>query len=125
MIARQNDTELYVIMRSIYLQYGRNLNSNIADQINRLNILVANEAMPKIITALKQKIKYLDDIENLPVPLERAQNISNAGENSVIYLEFFTVHLQEVSTCFNSIFILFFSSSFIFISLSVSSRYFK
>ena len=79
-IARQNDTELYVIMRSIYLQYGRNLNSNIAEQVNRLNKLVANEAMPKIITALKQKIKYLDDIQNLPVPLERAQNISNAGE---------------------------------------------
>jgi hypothetical protein len=80
LIARQNDTELYIIMRSIYLQYGRNLDSDIAGQVNSLNILVSNEATPKIISALKQKIQYLYDIEHLPIPLERAQNISNAGE---------------------------------------------
>lgn len=79
-ISRQNDTELHIIMRSIYLQYGRNMNSDIAGQINRLNALVVNESVPKIISALKQKIKYLDDIQHLPVPLERAQNISSKGE---------------------------------------------
>jgi hypothetical protein len=80
LIARQNDTELYIIMRSIYLQYGRNLDSDIAGQINNLNILVANEATPKIITALKQKLKYLYDIQHLPVPLERAEYTSSSGE---------------------------------------------
>jgi hypothetical protein len=80
LIARQNDTELYIIMRSIYLQYGRNLDSDIADQINSLNVLVANESTPKIITALKQKIKYLYDIQHLPVPLDRAEYTSSAGE---------------------------------------------
>lgn len=79
-IGRQNDTELYIIMRSIYLQYGRNMNSDIEGQVGSLNALVINEAVPKIITALKQKIKYLDDIEHLPVPLDRAQNVSSAGE---------------------------------------------
>jgi hypothetical protein len=80
LIARQNDTELYIIMRSIYLQYGRNLDSDIANQVNNLNILVANEATPKIITSLKQKIKYLYDIQHLPIPLERAEYTSSAGE---------------------------------------------
>lgn len=80
LIARQNDTELYIIMRSIYLQYGRNLDSDIAAQINSLNMLVMNEAVPKIISALKQKLKYLYDIQHLPVPLARAENFSSKGE---------------------------------------------
>ena len=58
LIARQNDTELYIIMRSIYLQYGRNLDSDIAGQVNNLNVLVSNEATPKTLL-FKKKNQYL------------------------------------------------------------------
>lgn len=76
-ISRQNDTEVQIVMRSIYLQYGRNLNTGIESQVNKLNRYVVNETVPNIITALKQKIKYLDDIQKLPVPLDRPEyNIS-------------------------------------------------
>lgn len=80
LIARQNDTELSIIMRSIYLQYGKNLNSNIDGQVAYLNKLVIRETVPGIISALKQKIKYLYDIEHLPIPLAHPQNISSKGE---------------------------------------------
>lgn len=78
-IARQNDTELHIIMRSIYLQYGRNLPTGIQEQINKLNVIVVNESVPKIISALKQKIKYLDDIQRLPTPLEHPSYEGSKG----------------------------------------------
>lgn len=78
-IARQNDTELHIIMRSIYLQYGRNLPVGIGEQVAKLNNVVIRESVPKIISALKQKIKYLDDIQKLPTPLEHPSYEGSKG----------------------------------------------
>ena len=36
-IVKQSEDELLIIMRSIYLQYGKNLDYNIQEQINELN----------------------------------------------------------------------------------------
>jgi hypothetical protein len=80
-IKRQNDTELGIIMRSIYLQYSKNLSSNIEQQVNELNNIVIYDSVPKIITSIKQKIKYYYDIQNNPVPLDYGMNTSTKGEN--------------------------------------------
>ena len=42
-LGRQSDTELRIIMRSIYLQYGRNLNEDIILQVKDLNKCIIDD----------------------------------------------------------------------------------
>lgn len=73
-IGRQNDLQLQIIMRSIFLQYAKHNNDNIAGQIRELNDLVIREAVPDIITNLKQHLGYSADIQRAPQLMDRAQN---------------------------------------------------
>jgi len=81
-IGRQSDIELKIIMRSIYLQYSKNMSNNIDSQIKILNELVVNVCVPKIITNVEQYLGYKQDISKLPTPMPRSQNLSSAGTKS-------------------------------------------
>lgn len=89
-IGRQSDTELKIIMRSYYLQYGKNDPNNLKAQVLELNSFVLNYCTPKIIDELKQHLGYIQDIQNLPMPLERPMNMSSAG----------TKYLKSVTSTF-------------------------
>ena len=78
-IGRQNDTELLIIMRSMYLTYGKNLPTGIKQQIQDLNELVVQEAVSKILSQIKQHIWYLYDRSTQPNPLQHPVSMSNAG----------------------------------------------
>lgn len=82
-IAEQDYTQIQIVMRSVYLQYGRNLNTDIAGQIKQLNNIVADELAPKIISNIKQYTKYLKDIAEPYTLMDRPQNMSNAGLKSL------------------------------------------
>ena len=82
-INNQNVRELKIIMRSIYLQYAKNLNNKIKDQILKLNNRVINYSIPKILTNIKQHLKYKMDLNKLPLPLLHPKNMSNKGEKSL------------------------------------------
>ena len=43
-ISRQSDTELFIIMQSIYNQQSRNMSTHVQEQVDELNETVANEA---------------------------------------------------------------------------------
>lgn len=87
-IDRQNERELMVVMRSIYLQYGRNLESNIVKQVRLLNERVLDEVVPKIIMELNQFETYLRDASGLPIPIDRGENTSSTGEKFLVNKEF-------------------------------------
>ena len=78
-IADQNEQELVIIMRSIYLQYGKNLPTNVNDQINELNNMIIEWAIDNIISNIEQYISYKKTCSTLPMPMERAQLTSTAG----------------------------------------------
>jgi len=78
-ISKQNETELMVIMRSIYLQYAKNLPDNILSQIRELNGRVLDYVVPKITVELNQYDTYIRDASGLPVPMDRGQNTSVTG----------------------------------------------
>lgn len=81
-IGRQNDLQLQIIMRSIFLQFSKNVEYNVAGQIHELNDLVVREAVPDIITNIKQYIGYSADIERLPIPMDLPKNPSSKGEKT-------------------------------------------
>jgi hypothetical protein len=88
-LGRQSDTELRIIMRSIYLQYGRNLNEDIILQVKDLNKKVLDYCVPKILINIEQYEQYIIDASNVHVPLERSENVSNKGSKTLYRKELF------------------------------------
>ena len=78
-IGKQSYSELQIIMKSIYLQYGKNLNTDIEGQVLTLNKYVVDECARIIVPNILQYNKYLEDITS-PIPvMPRSQNVSNKG----------------------------------------------
>ena len=96
-IDRQNSTELLVIMRSIFLEYSRHpklidpnmdietiekLKKEYTKEVERLNELVINETVPRVLSALQQYMSYLRDASTQPIPIERSKDTSITGTQS-------------------------------------------
>lgn len=69
-IAPQNVDTLKIIMRSIYLQYAEHYPDKITEQVERLNKLVLNYAVPTVYNETVGYLKYCQDQSTLVVPLE-------------------------------------------------------
>jgi hypothetical protein len=81
-IGEQSNTELSIVMRSVYLQFGKNLPTNIPEQIQELNQAVVELVVPKIIVQIQQYEKYLLDISNPYKIMDRPSNQNVHGEKS-------------------------------------------
>lgn len=60
-IGNQEELNLMMIMRSTYLQYGKNLPTHIAEQIEELNTIVVDTIYPDLLSNIKQYNRYLRD----------------------------------------------------------------
>jgi hypothetical protein len=78
-IGKQDDLQLKIIMKSIYLQYAKNLPHHITEQVRELNSHVLDYAVPTILTNIEQYVKYKNDVSTLPTPIELPQSVSRAG----------------------------------------------
>ena len=76
-IDKQSVSELSVVMRSIYLQYGNPMVSsdNIKDEIVKLNTRVIDYCAEEISTQVLQYQGYIQKLTTLPVPIERPQQV--------------------------------------------------
>ena len=79
----QSVDELKIIMRGIFYQYARNLETNISEQIDDLNNKIINWSVPHIMSAVDHYHYYINDISHLPIPMQQPQNISRAGTRSL------------------------------------------
>ncbi len=82
-IGRQSNTEVQIVMRSIYLQQSTNLPTNIKEQIRYLNNLVADWCVEKIIPEVEQHIGYIRDISYYPNPIDLPKNMSQKGSRTL------------------------------------------
>lgn len=93
-IDNQNVTELMIIMRSIFLQYHRHpklllpnmsddekskLTKQYTDEVSRLNELVINDTVPRIISQLQQYMDYLKDSSSPRILMPKPENPSVSG----------------------------------------------
>jgi len=80
-IEYQSTSELNVIMRSIFLQFGdsRVRTDEFIEHIQDLNQRVIGYSLKEVSTQLDQYDGYIDKLENLPVPIEfpRYENKNN------------------------------------------------
>ena len=82
-IDRQSDTELIIVMRSIFLQNSNNLPYDIKNQIIQLNRLVLDYCIPNVVSGILSYNGYLKDIANPIMPMENPQNVSSAGTKTL------------------------------------------
>jgi hypothetical protein len=93
-IDEQNNTELLIIMRSIFLEYSQHpelLDETMSperraavlklytNEVDRLNQLVVNETVPRVISGVQQYLDYLRDSSQMPEQIARPVSVSTAG----------------------------------------------
>ena len=70
MIPPQNLDHLKIIMRSTYLQYAQHDLKSIREEVQKLNYLVLDYAVPNVYNESMGYLKYLEDKSTLVVPLD-------------------------------------------------------
>lgn len=83
-IGKQSDTELLIIMRGIYNQYGLNQPDNIVEQVKALNKMVLDYSVKQILREIEQYKIYVRDASQMNIPMDRSQNVSNKG-SKILY----------------------------------------
>lgn len=91
-IQNQNETQLEIIMRSIYLQNSKNVPCHIADQVKYLNKLVIQYCVENIMSSIQSYIKYIDDVSESRPLMDRAMSTST---NNQLQEEHFTIKVNK------------------------------
>lgn len=87
-IDRQSDTDLKIIMRSVYTEYSRNLDFDILGQIRELNSKVLDYCVNRILEEIKMYLYYRSDISQSYKPMPRSENTSSAGSKTLYLKDF-------------------------------------
>lgn len=77
LIEPQNPDDLFIIMKSVLLQYGNFVNKKIKKQIDDLDDLVVKVSSPDVLSNVKQYYGYLKDINTPLQPSIRPINTNN------------------------------------------------
>ena len=80
-ISKQSEDELMIVMRSIYLQFSKNVNTHIDKQVYELNKKVLKYCIKNVHDNIKQYKGYIRDITKEREVLENAKNVDIKGEN--------------------------------------------
>jgi hypothetical protein len=78
-IGRQDDMDLYNLMRKVYTDYMVNDSENVLPQVNEMNKVVVSMATKTISNGIVENLIYLRDISTLPVPPQTPKNTSTYG----------------------------------------------
>jgi len=82
-IGNQNEYELKIIMRSVYLQNALNQEDNITTQILNLNNLVLNYCVKQVTSQVIQYINYQKEINSNRHIMDHSINTNSRGEKSL------------------------------------------
>lgn len=78
-IGRQNDMDLYNLMKKVYTDYVVSDVNDVTPQVSKMNSVVVAQATKTIKSALIADLMYLRDISTLPVPPEVPKSTSLYG----------------------------------------------
>lgn len=78
-IEKQNQDNLQIVMRSMYLQHARHFPDNIFGQIMELNSYVVDDSIPNILSEIDAQFGYLERTFSPLNVMDHPQNVSSAG----------------------------------------------
>lgn len=79
----QEQRDLFIVMRAIYMEHARFLPNQIIRQVKRLNQKVVDEVTPPILTNIRQDYGYLKEINKPLSPIPRPMNVNNKGRRTL------------------------------------------
>jgi hypothetical protein len=79
----QDESDLIVVMRYIYLDHCKNLPTQIVRQVKLLNDKVVDYIVPDLLTNIKQYYGYIRDISQPITPIMRPMGTTNAGRRTL------------------------------------------
>lgn len=75
----QNEQDLIIAMRAVFLDNSKNLPNEIVRQVKELNALTIDYIAPDMLTTIKQQYNYLRDISRPPQMMDHPVNVNRAG----------------------------------------------
>lgn len=75
----QDDNDLLIVMKAIYLQHNKFSNGKTIRQVKRLNQKVIEYIIPDIINNIESYYRYIKEINEPLKPLMRPMNVNNKG----------------------------------------------
>lgn len=79
----QEQRDVFIAMRAVYMEHARFLPGEIVRQVKRLNKKVVSEILPGIITEIRQHHGYLQEINKPLEPIPLPINVNNAGRRTL------------------------------------------
>ncbi len=79
----QDQKDIFIVMRAVYMEHARFLPNEIVRQVKRLNEKVIMDVVPGIITEIKQEYGYLKEINKPLSPIARPMNVNNRGRRTL------------------------------------------
>ena len=82
-IGDQDEADLMVAMRAVYMEHSRFLPFKIISQVKTLNRKLIEYVVPDIVTNVKQHYDYVKEINSPIKPIDRPLNVNHAGRKSL------------------------------------------
>ena len=79
----QEQRDLFLVMRSVYMEHARFLPNEIVRQVKRLNDKVVSEVSAPMLTEIRQEYGYLKEINKPLQPIPRPMNVGHAGRRTL------------------------------------------
>jgi hypothetical protein len=79
----QDEQDLIITMRYIFIEYAKNLPTHIVKQVKILNRQLLDYIIPDIMTNIKQHYMYLKEISQPIRPLDQPLNVNNKGRRTL------------------------------------------
>ena len=76
----QNPSDLYSIMRVVFINNSGDPNANVQEQVKYMNGIVIKTTSAQIQTGVSQYMGYVHDIDTLAVPNDRPVNTTTYGK---------------------------------------------
>lgn len=79
----QNESDLLIVMRAVYISDSENQPYKIVHQVKKLNHKTIERIVPDMLSMIKQDQKYLDELDKPINPIPLPVNVSRAGRLSL------------------------------------------
>lgn len=79
----QEQRDLFIVMRAVYMEHARFLPNFITKQCKRLNEKVITSIIPEILTSVRQEYGYLKEINKPLTPIPRPISMGNKGRRTL------------------------------------------
>jgi hypothetical protein len=83
MEVEQDEQDLLLAMRYIFVEYSKNIESHVVRQVKILNRQLLDYIIPDIMTNIKQHYGYLKEISQPIRPLDQPLNVNSKGRRTL------------------------------------------